>query len=356
VIVGLAAIVQVPAAFCAGALVDRFGGVRLLLAGAIAYLAASAILLAPGVEPSGDRLPFVIARVAQGMGIAAVLPAALFLVPQLVDDARRGFGLAFVGSAHNLTLVALPPVSLAILAAASLDAVTWTVAAIVVAGVILALTLPRKLWRRQTPAAEEASSGLGEASRRFGFAYRWSWTGPLAIVLLYVIHWGVVIAYLPQRAYAAGADVGLFFAADGLAVLALRVPSGWLADRFDLRPLMIAGLGITFVAIALLILPPTTPILVLAGLLTGAGAGILLTPLLVEISRRSSDADRGSAFALFSASLAAALVVGSIGVAPFIDRMGFETAIIAALGGLVGAAAIALRERATPATGVGTTG
>ena len=107
---------------------------RALTWGAIAYLAGSSILLLPGVEPGGPAGPFLVARVFQGIGIAATLPAALSLVPRLVPPGRRGFGLAFVGSAHNLTLVVIPPVSLVILATTSLHGVALTVMAIVLAG------------------------------------------------------------------------------------------------------------------------------------------------------------------------------------------------------------------------------
>jgi MFS family permease len=354
IIVGLAAVVQIPAAIVAGALVDRFGGARLLVLGAIAYLVAAAVLLSPGVEAGGDPTGFLVARIAQGIGIATALPSALSLVPRLVGEDRRGFGLAFVGSAHNLTLVVLPPLSLAILSQGSLDAVVVAVVGLVAVGLAVTLTLPRALW----PRAGHLDRGVGDHAsthRRLGFAFRSSWAGPLAIVLLYVVHWGVVTAYLPQRAHAAGADVGLFFAADGLAVLAFRVPSGWLADRVPLRWLMLAGLALTFAAIALLLAAPTTPLLVVAGLLTGSGAGLVITPVLVELSRRSDDRDRGSAFALFSASLAAALAIGSIAVAPVVASAGFEAAIGAALVGLAGAGVLAVRERSvrTPQRAVG---
>ena len=42
-----------------------------------------------------------------------------------------------------------------------------------------------------------------------------SWALPLLMIVLYVAHWGTVTAYLPARAEDAGANVGLFFAADG---------------------------------------------------------------------------------------------------------------------------------------------
>ena len=358
-IVGLAALVQIPAAFICGALVDRFGGRRLLGVGGAAYLAGASMFLIPGIDPVGDRLPFVVARICQGVGLAITLPAALSLVPRLVPSDRRGFGLAFIGSAHNLTLIALPPLSLAVLGSGtSLSRVALVVVGIVVVGLVLGLDVGSR--RSETVGAEGSVDLVGEARRRLGFAFRRSWVPPLAVTLLYVAHWGVVTAYLPQRAELAGADVGLFFAADGVAVLALRIPSGWLADRVPPRWLVLTGLFATAVAIGLLVLPVTTPILVVAGLLTGGGAGVILTPLLVEISRRSTDADRGSAFAMFSAALAAALVLGSIGASPIIGAAGFEATILATIAGLGLAAGVALldpglsQRRSPPAASVPT--
>ncbi|HEU0234995.1 MAG TPA: MFS transporter [Candidatus Limnocylindrales bacterium] len=346
-IVGTAALVQVPAAFAAGIVLDRLGAIRVFTVGALAYLIGCAILLLPGVEPGGPDLPFVIARLFQGIGIAGTLPAALSLVPRLVEPGRQGFGLAFVSSAHNLTLVALPPASLAILGVTSLHGVAAAVAGMVVAGIVILRIVPLRL--RPAGEASETRPGGGPArpaaARRFGFAFRPAWTPLIAIILLYVAHWGVIVAYLPQRAEAAGADIGLFFAADGIAILAARVPTGWLADRTRPIVLIAAGLVVTALAVGLLALPPSTPLLVAAGLLSGGGAGLVMTPILVELSRRSDDADRGSAFSLFSAALAGALSIGSIGGAPIVGAYGFEAALLATLAGLAVAAIVTAADR-----------
>jgi MFS transporter, DHA1 family, multidrug resistance protein len=338
-IVGIAAIVQVPAALVFGVLLDRFGGTRMLVLGSGAYLLASGILLLPIVEPGGVALPFIVVRILQGIGVAGILPAALSLIPRLAPPSRRGLALAFVGSSHNLTLVVLPPLSIAILGATSLDGVAISILAIVGAGLALAMLRPLPLRDYETSGSQGSPKTL--ATRRLGFAVRRAWTAPLAIALLFVIHWGVVTSYLPTRADAAGANVGLFFVADGIAVLLLRVPSGWLADRIQPRILVLAGLASTFVAVSLLVLPPTTMLLMLSGAGVGAGAGLVMTPLLVELSRRSTDADRGSAFALYSAMLAVAIVVGSIGTAPIIAFAGFEGALVAPLVAVAIAAAVA---------------
>jgi MFS family permease len=342
-IVGIASLVQVPAAFVAGAVVDRVGGIRVIATGGVAYLVGCAILALPGVDAGGPTLPFIVARFFQGVGVAGVLPAAMSLVPALTSSKRRGVGLAFVGSAHNLTMVAMPPVSLAVLAATSLRGVALTMTGVVAVGLGIALLVP---FRFRDPDPDGPVGPVGPAARRhLGLAVRRAWTPLIAMVLLYIIHWGVVVAYLPQRAEAFRADIGLFFAADGVAVLISRVPSGWLADHVRSVYLMVGGLAMSAISVLLLTAPLTTPSLIVAGLLGGVGGGLTMTPILLELSRRSTDADRGSAFSLFSAALALALVVGSIGTAPIVEGVGFEAALFVGLAGIVAAGVVAVSDR-----------
>jgi MFS family permease len=342
-IVGIAALVQVPAAFAAGAVVDRIGGLRVLAIGGVAYLVGCVILLLPGVEPGGPTLPFVVARFFQGIGIAGNLPAAMSLVPRLTSVKRRGVGLAFIGSAHNLTMVAMPPVSIAVLSATSLHGVALTMTAAVLFGLALVVLVP---FRFQEPEPADAAAPTHPAARRhLGLALRRSWVPLLGMVVLYITHWGVITAYLPQRAEAAGADIGLFFAADGIAVLLSRVPTGWLADHVKSLYLMLSGLTLNALSVLMLTTPPTTPLLIGAGLLGGVGGGLVMTPILLELARRSTDDDRGSAFSLFSASLASALVVGSIGMAPLVQGIGFDAALLVGLAGIAAAGAVAISDR-----------
>ena len=341
-IVGIASLVQVPAAFVAGAVVDRIGGLRVLALGGFAYLVGCGILALPGVEAGGPALPFVVARLFQGVGIAGNLPAAMSLVPRLTSARRRGVGLAFIGSAHNLTMVAMPPLSLAVLAMTSLHGVAIAMTLVVAAGLALVLLIP---FHFQEPdATDPATPAHPVARRHLGLAIRPSWIPLLAMVLLYIGHWGVIVAYLPQRAEAAGADIGLFFAADGIAVLLSRVPTGWLADHVRSVYLMVSGLALSGTSVLLLTAPPTTPLLIVAGLLGGVGGGLTMTPILLELARRSTDADRGSAFSLFSAALALALVFGSIGAAPLVQVFGFEAALLAGVAGIIAAALVALSD------------
>ncbi|MGZ8313133.1 MAG: MFS transporter [Allosphingosinicella sp.] len=337
-LVGVAPLVQIPAALAAGALIDRFGARRLFVLGGLFYLVSVGLLLLPGLDPATSTLAIASARAMQGIGFGLAVPAALAVVPRLVQLARRGVALATAGAAHNLTQVILPPVSIVVLDAYGLDGVTLMVGALVIIGLGLVLARPLKM-------VASVESHLDEATRRFGFAFRRSWLGPLALTVLFVLHWGVIIAYLPQRAELAGASIGLFFVADGLFLLLGRVPAGWIADRTKPIWPVLGGIALTVVGLLLLLPAPTTPILIAAGAMTGIGAPLIVTPLMLALTRRSTDADRGSAFALFSASYAAAIALGTIGTAPLVDSLGFEAIMLLALGALIASAAVAVADR-----------
>jgi predicted MFS family arabinose efflux permease len=251
-----------------------------------------------------------------------------------VAATRQGFALSVVGSSQNLALIVAPAASLAILDTAGIDGVSATVLVVAWVGALLT----RRLRYR------EADDRAARKERGLRFAFRRSWLAPLVIIVLYVAHWGAVTAYLPQRAEAVGADIGLFFVADGVGILLLRIPAGWLSDRISTRFLAPLGIAMSIVGLLLLIPSPTTPILLVSGFLGGAGGALVLTPMLVEMSRRSSEADRGSAFALFAGALATAIAAGSIGFAPFIDTAGFEVAMVVGIGSAVVAALITLVE------------
>jgi len=318
-VVGVSAVVQIPAAVVGGRLVDRFGGYRLFTTGTLAFLVGSLILASPAVEPQASLAPFIVARLFQGAGLALTLPAALSLVPALVRPDGQVNGLSIVGAAGNLTLVVLPPLSLLVLDAAGLHAVAVMVTAFLLAGLVAF-----GLMRSRAAAPVRAAT---TAARRFGIVFRRSWGAPLLITMLYVAHWGAVTAYLPIKTEGTGADVGLYFAADGVAIFFMRMPTAWLARRYTSRTLMAVGIALTAFAIGLLLLPLSTPLLIVAGLLGGGASAPVLSPILFELNRRSDDAVRGSAFALYSGALAGAVSLGSIGGAPIVAAYGLSAAL-----------------------------
>lgn len=317
-VVGAASVFLVVVSLAVGGMVDLYGGRLLFLVGA-GLLFFPALLFALGIVGAGSPLPALLAvRFIQGAGLAALVPAALSLVPGLVSDSRLPTALAAVGVAANVSLAIVPPITLVMLESYGLGAVA--VAAALSSAAAALLLIPR-VGSARRPSRPDGS-------RRFRLAWRPEWTGPLVSCGLFIVHWGVITSYLPQRAEAAGADIGLFFTGDAVALLAARIPGGYLVGRLGSLRLMVIGLVVTGASVTLLLLPLTTPLLIAAGVGTGLGAALVLPAVLVELSRRSGPADRGSAFGLFSVAFGVGITVGSIGAAPLIEPLGFNALLV----------------------------
>jgi MFS family permease len=304
----------------------------MLLFGALSYLGGAILLALPIAEAGapGSVPVFVLARALQGVGVATVTPSTFAIVPGLVDRSRVGVGLAQAGTAQNLTMAFLPPLSLFVLDVTGLHGVATGIAAIVALGVLLTIRLERNL----------ASTA---AHRWVGFTWRPAWLMPLLIVVTMTVHWGVITSYMAQVAEPAGVNIGLFFTMDAVGVFLLRIPVGWLVDRMPPRPFVLAGLAGTLACVLLTLLPPSTPVYIASGLFAGAGGILVIGPMLMVMSHRSTDRDRGSGFAFFYVAMALGNAVGSIGGAPLVTAGGFTLAMaVLGVGGLVVSALVTL--------------
>jgi MFS family permease len=332
-VVGSAAVANLLAALASGGLIDRFGGRAAYLVGTLVLFAGAAPIALGLVGAASDSLELILLRALQGIGLAIVLPSVMMLVPGQVPRRRLPTALAVVGVAGNVSLAVTPATSLALLSTWGLPAVGLAVCLSVAGGAVL-------LW----PVRDHEREAMERRPTAFRPAWRRSWLAPVLTTILFIAHWGVVTAYLPQRAQAAGADIGLFFTADALGLLALRVPAGWLAGRIGSRPLIIVGVLVTLVGVALILPPPETWLLVVAGLLCGAGSAFFFPVMALELTFRSDVGTRGSAFALYGLAFGAGIALGSLAVAPIYPLIGFDLALLGGLALVAVAGAIALLD------------
>jgi len=314
-LVGLASVVQLVTTLVAGPLVDRRGARLAMRLGAACYVLGAALFLTSAWLPA-----IILARVLHGMGLALVFPAVFSVVPGLVLPRFQGTALGAVGAIGS-------PLGLLLLAASPS---TLFMTALTTAGVALGMSLLLKVGGRAL-----------EPGRLF--KYRAAWTPLYAITFLSVVYWGVVTAFLPIAVPASQIpNVGWFFAADAVAVMAARIPTGYLADRFGPRWLLVAGVATTGLAISVLLISPSFVSLLVAGVGTRLGAALLLPPILLELTKRSNVTDRGTAMALYNTSFAAAVGAGSLGGAVLVQRFGFNATLVISLVACLAAAPIAL--------------
>jgi MFS family permease len=325
-LIGATGLAELVGALAVGPGIDRFGGRAMLLAGAVCYLVAS---LGYTVFTAVPLLALL--RLVQGFGLAAVVPSTYSFVPQMVKAHAQTVAFATLGAAGNVAMAICPPLGLALLQGPGPTALFLTGAVVAGLAGLTALTVTSP-----------------QPSRRpLGLTFRRAWLMPLTVAVLSVAQWGVIQAFLPIEAAAAGSNPALLFTADAIAVLASRIPAGWIADRSG--PFRLALLGVVTMALSplVLLLPLNDTVLIVAGVLNGGGAGLTLPPMLAQLSRRSDEASRGTGLAYFSVAFAIGMILGASGGGLLHPWLGFHGLLqTGAL--LCGGAIVALiRDRVT---------
>ncbi|GHH83835.1 MFS transporter [Kitasatospora indigofera] len=350
-----------------GRLADVLGHKRMMLAGTLTFVSASALC---GAVPSGGAAEtwLICFRAVQGLGAALMFPAALAVVVEVFPVERRGRALAlFFGVAGGLT--AIGPLLGGWLTTWTWRAIFWVnVPVAVVALVLTALAGIRNTARREPVdwrGAFLVAAGMGLSVLGLQQAAAWGWgsaatwlciVGGLLVLVVFVLvelrteHPLIKLRVFADRAFAADnavlffamiAFVPVFFFASVYAQVALgQSPDeaglyllvffagfapgsqlgGRMLDRRGARPPMLLGTAVSAAGFALwaskitdLSLGAQWPYIVLAG----AGIGLLLTPASTDAVNRSIDASYGEVTGItqtvrnYSASLGLA-VLGTV--------------------------------------------
>jgi len=302
-LIGATGIAELLGALAVGPGIDRFGARTLLLAGTGCYVVASLGYSALTAAPA-----LFLLRLIQGFGLAAVVPGTYSFVPHLVRSRAQTVAFATLGAAGNVAMAICPPLGLTLLLGVGPRSLFLTAAALAAVAGFTVIGVP---------AAEPSK-------RPFGLTFRAAWLMPLLVGVLSVAQWGVIQAFVPIEASAANSNPALLFTADAIAVLASRIPAGWIADRYGPFRLALVGvIGMTLSPIVLL-LPLNDGVLALAGVLNGAGAGLTLPPMLAQLSRRSDDRTRGTGLAYFSVAFAVGMIIGASGGGLLYPVLGFH--------------------------------
>ncbi len=228
-IMGLAAVVQIPVAIGGGRLLDRVWRRPPVHPRWHRLPPRDRVILLLGVDSSASLAPFIVVRILQGQGSRSPRRRPWSLVPRLVPGCVAA-RCPDVAAAQNLTLVLAPLLSLWR---------SWTPRHLMASPLRWSgSSSPASSWGSDRPCARPSRRrpSWRAASRRYGITFRREWAVPLLIIVTYVAHWGAVTAYLPIRAEQAGADIGLYFAADGIAIFAMRFP-----NRLAGRPGLLEG-------------------------------------------------------------------------------------------------------------------
>ncbi len=166
-----------------------------------------------------------------------------------------------------------------------------------------------------------------------------SLTVPAVIMLKIGLVFGTLVTFLPLYASESELDTnaGLFYAVAAVASFIARVAVGRASDLFG-RGLFITGSLVCYAVSMILLALGTTPaIFLLAAVIEGTGAGILIPMMIALMSDRSHASERGKVYALciggFDLGIAiAGPILGSLAFVLSYSAMFFLAGGLASLG------------------------
>jgi MFS family permease len=292
----------------AGALADRAGRKRLLVAG---WLVAVPVPLLVGLAPSWWWI--VAANVLLGVNQGLAWSMTVVMKIDLAGPARRGLALGLNESAGYLGLAVSAFVTGVLAANYAPRTVVWVGAALIVTvGLVAAVVFVRDTGEHVRLESQEADETRGAGEDRaapFGAAFaRTSFRDPvlracsqagLVNNLNDALAWGLAPLYL--AAHGAGLrEIAIVAAAYPLVWGAVQLATGWISDAVGRKPLISAGMLLQAAALAWLVAGDGAfaPSLA-AAVLLGLGTAMVYPTLLAAVSDRVRPRERAQAVGVY---------------------------------------------------------
>lgn len=255
-----------------------------------------------------------------------VMPIGMALGPALgggLLETPGGFGLVF-GVAATLGLLACGGISL--VREAPRNRPTSPVAA-----------MPSPQGATQATAPAWYQTLIGTYVQQFSSGRRLQI--PALVLLMIGMVFGTLVAFLPAYVRDSGIamNVGLFYTMVAIGSFTVRVAVGKASDRWGRGPFITLSL-LFYLASMLCLALATQPIhFIVAGLLEGSGAGILIPLMVALVADRSPVAERGQAFAVCVGGFDLGIGLGGPLMGSLVSALGYRgtfgmAATLAALG------------------------
>ena len=277
-------------------------------------------LLTPHIH---NPLLLMALRALDGMGLAALWPAAFSMIGDYVPSERRASAMSLFNVAYLVGLALGPAIG-----GGSNDAAefffhlpserakqaSFYVAAILFAvTVVLALVL---LPGGRVTAQEMAQTGLKAKTSPFLDFRRMLGRMPALLLIVFVTFLGVglIMAYaklfVSDLFHMKESEFGGLLIVPALIIAAASVPLGTLGDRIGKPQAAKIGMGICVVSYWLLVLFPSKPSLIALGSLIGIGFVIAFPALMALVSDVCDSKQRGAAVGAVGTAQGLGAIVG----------------------------------------------
>lgn len=297
-----------------GAVADRVGKARLLVACSLAIAGFSAAYAATG----SYRVLLSLVPL-HGVFWSGLLSASAAYVTDLLPESRRAEGIGYWGLSTILAIAVAPAAGFALLERG------WPF----LCGACCLLNLAMAGIAARLPEARPAGRG-GRLPLR-GPLVEWRVLALSIVLFLYSFGYGGVTSFVALYAAANGvASKGLYFTALALVIAATRPVSGPLADRVGHRRVFVPCLVLIAAGQALLAVGGARPWLLLSALVFGAGFGTAYPVYAAYVMQHVAPERRGAAFGGVLAAFDTGIGTGSVATGFLVEHYGFRAAFAVA--------------------------
>ena len=275
----------------AGPLADRWGRKVFMVAGGVLEALGTG-----GFLIHAAPWWYIACRILQGLGSAAVVPAANALVADFVPEERRGRAYGLMGAAGSGGFAVGPMLG-------GLAGAAWGLSAPFAIGVVLnvlaalvsLVLLPagRAPVHRQPLASHTVRPLLGTLWPYFGVMFAW-----MGLTGMYDTTWSLYMQYLGATKWVIGLSFTLFSG----PLLLLQVFGGNVADRAGRRGLMVAGMALQTITMAIYVVSHSAWLSIWVSVVEAAAMSLVGPALSASVMARAPEELHGAVQGWYQAS------------------------------------------------------
>ncbi|MBS1187733.1 MAG: major facilitator superfamily 1 [Burkholderiaceae bacterium] len=291
-----------------------FAGVLILCAAFVGYRWAA------------DPGTMLAVRMLHGCGFVVLVSSLMVALVHVIPEGRSGYAFGIVSTTRLIPYALVPP----LLGLFPGGAANFGQIVLVAAAGIFALLPLVALLRPRPPANARAAQlaferpPLRQQLQNLGEARI---ANLMVQTLLLSAGYAIIFFYIRQYAVALGiTNAGLFFALATVTMIAARLASAPLMDRYDKRRIAMGGLALLACAFALLWLGAGYTAFLASGLVAGLGWGIAMPAVSALVFDTSAPAFRG-----FNINASMVMVQASFFVGPMAGGIALAASGYAAL-------------------------
>lgn len=303
-----------------GILGDRIGRKRLILAGPLVSVATSLLTLA--VQPH-EWYFFVFLRVLDGLGAAALWPAALAMIADVVPAERRSQAMSMFNVTYLIGVALAPMIGggandlARLLVPGLLDTAYYNTSFFVACGLFIATSAvaawgvpslpPHHLRGGEVVEGSLSVRALVESLRRI----------PQPLLMAFITFFGIGQIMLLVKLFAMEAyglsetQFGAIQLVPALVIAAASIPLGTIGDRIGKARAVRWGLGLCAFSMWALILLPNFVALIIGGSLIGVGFVIAFPSWMAYISESCEPSQRGAVMGAVGTAQGAGAMAGA---------------------------------------------